>query len=188
MVELHWARRPDDELRGQVHRIIHAVVAAGGAVGWITPPSRAEIDRWTDAHLALVATGDAALCLGLVDGVAQGMGCWRRRPGEVFAHVAEVIKIMAHPSARGLGLGRTITGAVVDDAVAAGFETLQLGVRGNNHVAIALYRDLGFVEWGRAPNVIAVGSLRFDDVQMVRQGPRPPDVEWRGSQAGGPGS
>ena len=59
-----------------------------------------------------------------------------------------------------------MTRELIASAAAAGIETLVLGVRGNNHLAIQLYEELGFVEWGRLPDVIEVGDERFDDVRM----------------------
>nr|MDQ2725879.1 hypothetical protein [Actinomycetota bacterium] len=66
-------------------------------------------------------------------------------------------------------------------------ETLSLGVRGNNHLAIALYESLGFAVYGRLPNVLAVGDDRFDEVRMYLQFPPPRHVQWHGSEPGGPG-
>ncbi len=94
---------------------------------------------------------------------------------------------MAHPGSRGLGLGRVVTEALIDDATKAGIESVQLGVRGNNHLAVELYRSLGFEIWGTLPNVIAVGEERFDDVRMHRTLARPAGVRLRGSDADGPG-
>jgi len=96
--------------------------------------------------------------------------------------------MMAHPSARGLGLGGLIMNALIGSAHDKGIETLTLGVRGNNHGAIELYEQHGFQEWGRLPNVIAVGNERYDDVHMYLDLSRGPDVVLRGSSQGGPGS
>jgi len=95
---------------------------------------------------------------------------------------------MAHPQARGRGLGAVVTSALIDSCAAAGIETVQLGVRGNNHLAIELYEDLGFRVWGRLPNVIEVGDDRFDDVRMSLELGRPAHVVMHGSVASGPGS
>lgn len=187
-VDLWWPSEPSEELYRQIHRILYDVADDGGAIGWLVPPAPDETRAWAGGVLADVAAGDGALCLAVVDGVAQGTGCWRRSKAPIFRHGAEVTKIMAHPSARGLGLGRSITAAVVAHAEAAGIETLQLGVRGNNHLAIALYEEVGFQEWGRLPNAIEVGNLRFDEVRMYRKGPKPPQVTWLGSRPVGPGS
>lgn len=187
-IELDWPEKSTPGLHRDMHRVAHAVSSLGGAIGWPVPPEPEETAAWLDTVMAEVAAGDAALCVARVDGVVQGSGSWRRDPAPVFRHSADITKIMAHPDARGLGLGRLITSALVDHSDYAGIETLRLGVRGNNHLAIAIYEQVGFVEWGRLPNVIEVGDLRFDDVRMYRRAPRPPHVVWRGSDTGGPGS
>jgi hypothetical protein len=102
--------------------------------------------------------------------------------------MAELAKVMAHPRARGLGLGAAVTKALIDSATQAGIETLQLGVRGNNHLAIELYEDLGFKVWGRLPNVIEVGDERFDDVRMFLELGRPAHLVLRGRLPCGPGA
>ncbi|WDZ87452.1 GNAT family N-acetyltransferase [Micromonospora cathayae] len=187
-VELLWPTTVDRQLRADVHRVVHAVVERGGAVGYVVPPTRTETDSWLDEIMALVGTGDAALVLAVVQGRVAATGSWRRGRKPVFGYSAEIQKVMAHPTARGLGLGRSVIEALVDDARKAGIETLTLGVRGNNRGAIELYEQCGFREWGRLPNVIAVGDERYDDVRMVLDLGRGPDVVLRGSSAGGPGS
>lgn len=171
-----------------MHRVLHDVVADGGAVGYTEPPVRAQTDAWLADVLADVATGDGALVVATVDGVVQAMGTWRRERSPVFRTSAEVAKVMAHPSARGLGLGRLVVSALVEDARRAGLELLTLGVRGNNHGTIELYEELGFQEWGRLPNRIVVGDQRFDDVKMMLPLGHAPGVRLHGSAPGGLGS
>lgn len=188
MIELHWPAEATAELRSAVHRLLHDVVAAGGAVGYVDPPPRADTDDWLDDVLADARAGDGAIVLAEVDGAVEAMGTWRRERAPVFRTSAEVGKVMAHPSARGLGLGRRVVSALVEHAGNTGIELLTLGVRGNNHGTIQLYERLGFVEWGRLPNRIVVGDDRFDDVKMMLPLGHPPGVRLRGSEAGGPGS
>jgi L-amino acid N-acyltransferase YncA len=95
---------------------------------------------------------------------------------------------MAHPDARGLGLGELIVSSLMGDARASGIETLRLSARGNNHLAIELYERLGFTVWGRLPDSIEVGDLRFDDVHLYLQFERPDTVRLMGSSPEGPGS
>ena len=51
----------------------------------------------------------------------------------------------------GLGLGRALTEACIQCAKEAGYEQLELTVVAENERAIALYRKVGFVEFGRNP-------------------------------------
>ncbi|MFC4858404.1 GNAT family N-acetyltransferase [Actinophytocola glycyrrhizae] len=188
MIELHWPAGAPEDLRAAVHRVLRDVVADGGAVGYVEPPTRAQTDAWLADVLADVRRGDGALVLATVDGTVQAMGTWRRERPPVFRTSAEVAKVMAHPAARGLGLGRRVVSALVDHARRAGLELLTLGVRGNNHGTIQLYEELGFREWGRLPNRIVVGADRFDDVKMMLPLGHPPGVRLRGAEPGGPGS
>ena len=174
-------------LRADVGRVIAAVTAAGGAVGWLAEATRAETDAWVGRVLAQVATGDAALCLASVDGRVQAMGAWVRQGRGPMRQVAEVTKVMAHPDARGLRLGHAVMSGLVSSAGAAGLEVLTLGCRGNNHLALALYAEHGFVEWGRLPNAVGVGADRWDDVRMCRELARPDGLRLHGGAAGGPG-
>ena len=187
-IELLWPSRADSRLRAGIHRVVHDVTELGGAIGYLSPPTKAETDAWLDELLLAVRAGNAAFVVALVDGRAEATGLWRRRPDIVFTHTADIEKVMAHPHARGLGLGRTIASALIDNARDTDIETLALGVRGNNHGAIELYEQLGFREWGRQPNVIEIGNERYDDVRMSLDLGRGPDIILRGSQPGGPGS
>lgn len=188
MSDLRWPAEGSAELTAAVHRVAHAVSALGGAVGWLTPPDPAEIDALLADLLAAVAAGDAGLCVADVDGRVEAWGAWRRSPYRHMRHLAELVKIMAHPDARGRGLGEQVTRALVADAGTAGIEMLSLGVRGNNHLAIELYERVGFRVWGRLSNVIEVDEQRFDDVRMSLELGRPDGVVLRGSTPVGPGS
>lgn len=188
MIELSRPVRATEELRAAVHRVVHDVVAAGGAVGHLAPPAREDTDAWLDDVFADVAVGDGVLVLASVDGIVSATGTWRRDRSPVFRHTAEVGKLMAHPSARGLGLGRRVLSALVESARDADLELLTLGVRGNNHGTIELYEELGFQVWGRLPNAIAVGDDRWDDVRMVLTLGHQAGVRLNGSAPGGLGS
>ncbi|USX48572.1 GNAT family N-acetyltransferase [Lentzea sp. HUAS12] len=185
---LHWLSEADDHLRAEIHEVVHDVVAAGGAVGYHSPPSFERVSSWLDTVLKLVRDGDAAFAVARVDGVVRAVGLWRRGSTAVFQHRAEIQQIMAHPSARGLGLGRLVVEGLVENARAGGLEILMLGVRGNNHGAIELYEALGFRECGRMPNAIAVGSERWDDVWMYLPLGYPEGTVLNGAAAGGLGS
>jgi ribosomal protein S18 acetylase RimI-like enzyme len=185
-VTIRWPTEADG-IRAAVHRVLHDVVADGGAVGYLQPPTPVETDAWLDDVLEDVRAGDGALALAELDGTVQAMGTWRRERPPVFRHSAVIAKVMAHPAARGHGLGRAVVSALVDHARLAGLELLTLGVRGNNHGTIQLYEELGFREWGRLPNRIEVGDDRFDDVCMMLPLGHGPGVRLRGSEPGGPG-
>ncbi len=186
-VELAWPEQLD-ELAGvlgdEIFAVVVDVVSSGGAVGWTTPPTRAATDAWVEELLA----GGGRLVVARVDGRVAALGTWSRLPAEVLAHNGEIRRVMVHGSARGLGLGRRVTSALVDDARRVGVEQLLCDVRGNNHAAIALYRSLGFREYGRLPDFLAVGEHRFDRVRLFLPLQMPADVIRHGSRPEGPGA
>ena len=51
----------------------------------------------------------------------------------------------------GLGVGKALIEAVIGCAKKIGYEQIELGVLSNNDRAIALYKKLGFVEYGSNP-------------------------------------
>jgi ribosomal protein S18 acetylase RimI-like enzyme len=187
-IELRWLTEADDRLRTEVHTVVHDVVAAGGAVGYHSPPSAERISAWLDDVLKQSRDGDAAFATATVDGVVRAVGSWRRGGTAVFQHRAEIQQVMAHPDARGLGLGRLVVQGLVDRAREAGIEIVMLGTRGNNHGAIELYESIGFREYGRMPNAIAVGNERWDAVDMYLPLGYPEGTILNGDKPGGLGS
>ena len=185
--QLHFLDRADDQTVHEVHRVVSAVVELGGAVGWLSPPSRADIHRWLGEWRTATATGRAGFALCRVDGQVEALGGWRAGPPGPMGHVVDLTKIMVHPRARGLGLGRTVMDALIGRAGGYGAELLTLGVRGNNHGAQALYEACGFTVWGVLPNGVAVGDHRFDVIRMYRQLRLPADAVIHGSSDGGIG-
>lgn len=183
-VELRWPTVADRQLRADVHRVLHAVAERGSAPGYAVPPTRASTDVWLDETLALVETGDAGLVLAVTRDRVTATGLWQRGPKPGRAHSARLRKVLAHPTTLGLGLERAVAEALVDDARKADIETLTVGVRGDDHDMIEMYEQLGFREWGRLPNVVEAGAERYDDVRMMRELGRGPDVVLRGSTTG----
>ena len=184
---MQWPTAMTEPLAAGVHELIGLVVGLGGAVGWLSPPARAGTDGWLAGVLARTAAGEGQLCTAWQDGRLAAMGLWRREKAEVRRHSAELAKIMVHPQARGARLGALVTQQLVAAAARAGTETLTLGVRGNNHLAIQLYAELGFVEYSRLPNALEVGDDRFDEVRMYRKLAVPAHLTLRGSTPAGPG-
>jgi len=184
---MQWLGEVDDQTTVEVHRVVSAVVELGGAVGWLQIPSLTDIGQWLGGWHAAVTTGRAGLALCRVHGQVQAVGGWQAGREGATGHVVELTKVMVHPGARGLGLGRLVVDTLIDGADSFGAEVLTLGVRGNNHGARALYEACGFTTWGVMPNGVAVDHHRFDDVRMSRQLRLPADAVIHGSGAGGVG-
>jgi len=199
-VEVTCPEHADAALSAEVARVVGAVTAIGGAVGWVQPPSTAEITGWLDSLLTTVRAGRARLAVAHVRGRAEALGYWERLDGAVLEQNAEIRKVMVHPDARGRKLARVVVDALVDTARAAGIETVILDVRGNNPAAMALYERTGFVVYGRLPDFVAVGNERFDRVcyrrdlrpageaTLARHGGRPVGPGWSATATATAGS
>jgi ribosomal-protein-alanine N-acetyltransferase len=59
-----------------------------------------------------------------------------------------LLNVSVHPERRGIGYGRELVTAVIDESVAAGARVVFLEVRAGNVVARRLYRSLGFRDLG----------------------------------------
>ena len=94
---------------------------------------------------------DDRFILGLFDGdepVAIG-GFYRHEPIKAF-HKGTIWSVFVRESRQGKGLGRRLMESVISEAKKmAGLESVLIGVSSNNPKAINLYRNLGFIDYGR---------------------------------------
>src|SRR5260370_36694291 len=80
--ELRWLAAADEDVYRAVYRVVSAVMAGGGAVGWLGVPTYPETVAWLDGILAAAVAGQARL-LTVLDGArtqALGRGVWDERP------------------------------------------------------------------------------------------------------------
>lgn len=70
------------------------------------------------------------------------------------------------PSERGQGIGEELIKAAFDWASQHGIERVELGVRGSNSSALALYEKMGFHEEGRKLRAIKLENGYDDDIWM----------------------
>jgi ribosomal protein S18 acetylase RimI-like enzyme len=146
------------------HRILADLVRGGAALGWVDPPSRDEVAELLDHVTSGVHAGNAALRAAYIDRQLVGLGYWQRYARPTHRPHADLEKIAVGDAAQGRGVGRALTAALVADARRAGIEVLTLDARGDNSNALSLYRSLGFTEYGRLPDFVAVGERRYDKV------------------------
>ncbi|MEU3753060.1 GNAT family N-acetyltransferase [Streptomyces olivoreticuli] len=146
------------------HRILADLVRGGAALGWVEPPSPEEVAELLGHVVSAAHAGDAALRAAYVDRRLVGLGYWLRYARPTHRPHADLEKIAVDAAAHGRGVGRALTAALIADARRAGIEVLTLDARGDNSSALRLYRSLGFSEYGRLPDFVAVGARRYDKV------------------------
>lgn len=148
----------------RVARLLQHLVANGAAIGWVEPPSTAEVIGLLQALYLASARGDACVLSIWVGLDLAGLGYWRRYERPTHRLNADIEKIAIDPRYQGNGLGSRLMNQLMAAAVRAGIEVLTLDFRGDNERAARLYRSLGFTEYGRLPGFVAVGARRYDKV------------------------
>jgi GNAT superfamily N-acetyltransferase len=94
--------------------------------------------------LSYLEQGGGAL-VGLVDGAPAGFVAWRRTPGKLADDSWELKRLWVRREGRGTGLGRTLTQAVLDRAVAARRKAVYLDTLPSAMPAAhKLYLQMGF--------------------------------------------
>lgn len=155
------------------HRILADLVGGGAALGWLEPPSRDDVVELVGRVVSAARAGDAALRAAYLDRRLVGLGYWLRYARPTHRPHADVEKIAVDAAAQGRGVGRALTAALIADAREAGIEVLTLDARGDNTNALHLYRSLGFAEYGRLRDFVAVGEHRYDKVFCMLDFRRP---------------
>ncbi|MEU5272609.1 N-acetyltransferase [Streptomyces hygroscopicus] len=153
-----------DRLPESAHLILSDLVGGGAALGWVEPPSRDEVAELLRHVVSAARAGDAALRVAYLDRRLVGLGYWLRYSRPTHRPHADLEKIAVAAAVHGRGVGRALTAALIADAREAGIEVLTLDARGDNTHALRLYRSLGFTEYGRLPDFVAVGEHRYDKV------------------------
>jgi RimJ/RimL family protein N-acetyltransferase len=115
------------------------------------------------------ADDDGSGVLGAFDGDGLvAVAGLHRQHGAKNRHTALIWSVYVAPGYRGTGLGRRLLQRVIDLArEMEGLRRVNLTVNANNSAAFALYRSLGFVEYGRMPESLFVGGLFHDEILMT---------------------
>ena len=87
-----------------------------------------------------------ALLLAFVDEQLAGCGAMRALADVDYANACEMKRLYVRPTFRGLGLGRMLAQALVDQAVRAGYSVMLLDTLDDMEAARGLYGALGFEE------------------------------------------
>jgi putative acetyltransferase len=103
-----------------------------------------------EAELAALPGDYAAprgsLQLALVNGAVAGCGAFRAIGDVDYANACEMKRLFVRSAFRGLGLGRLIAQALMDQAVRAGYSVMLLDTLDDMEAARSLYAALGFEE------------------------------------------
>lgn len=100
------------------------------------------ISYWLDEFARLHTEPKGKLLIAWENDAALGCGMLREfEPG-----IAEIQRLFVTPDARGKGLARQISLALMDQARASGYHTVRLDTARMLTGAIALYQSLGFQE------------------------------------------
>ena len=87
-----------------------------------------------------------ALLLATVDGEVAGCGAFRPLLDADYANACEMKRLYVRSGFRGLGVGRVLAQALMDQAVRAGYSAMLLDTLDDMEAARGLYVALGFVE------------------------------------------
>ena len=101
---------------------------------------------------------------GVIAGCA-GIGCVGRK--EKIRHRAE-FGISVDKAYWGLGIGRALTEGCIECAGAAGYVQLELEAVAENKNALALYRSVGFQEYGRNPKGFRSRLTGWQELVLMR--------------------
>ncbi|MEM8834317.1 MAG: GNAT family N-acetyltransferase [Planctomycetota bacterium] len=161
------------QIEVEVTRLGHGVVRT---MDELDEPAESRRKRFKRAlaHRPGIGAG-GVLLLARVGGIAAGAGSIKRLHLERIAHVG-TLWISIRPEFQGLGLGRTLMGALLDWArVGAGAQCavpirrVELNVLADNARAIALYESMGFECEGRKRGHVRMADGAFeDDLVMAR--------------------
>jgi predicted N-acetyltransferase YhbS len=145
----------------------HRVSEAGGAVGFARGVDRSAVGAAVAEVVDDLRTGRSLAVALAKDRNVIGFGVLR--PGtRTKAHTGTVSSVMVDPFHQGGGLGVLLMDAVIGLAVAAGLERVVLGVRSGMGLE-SFYARFGFVECGRLPGWIKLGSDGDrDEILMMR--------------------
>lgn len=129
-----------------------------------------EKDRTIEQVQAHLAGSSERVFIGaLQEDALVGIVGVGREQGTKERHIAFVRSMYVAPHARGHGLGRHLLLAALQQASSwNGVEHVTLAVTASNEAAVRLYQSVGFVEVGRMPRALRVGTEYFDELSMVR--------------------
>jgi GNAT superfamily N-acetyltransferase len=135
-------------------------VASGASVGFLSPFTDVDADRWWRTLSDDVAAGRILVLLMRADGRTVGTAQLRLAQLPNARHRAEVAKVLVHTSARRQGYGRMLMEAVESAARNAGRHLLVLDTLSGTD-AEKLYTRMGWTRVAEIPGYAAIPNGRF---------------------------
>ena len=135
-------------------------IATGNATFEINAP---DLGSWHRNHLAF-----GRLVVRREDSIVGWAALSPASSRCVYAGVAEVSVYVA-ASARGMGVGRSLLVALIEEAERNGIWTLQAGIFPENLSSIALHRSCGFREVGRRERIGMLRGIWRDVILLERR-------------------
>jgi ribosomal protein S18 acetylase RimI-like enzyme len=126
-------------------------------------------EHYLTRQIDSIARNQAVQVLALSKGALIGNADISLLDGGSQQHVGG-LGIAVSQEFRGQGIGRLLMETVISEATRhlPGLQMITLQVFGNNSTAIALYKSLGFTEYGRLPRGFKHRGKYVDDVYMVK--------------------
>jgi len=112
----------------------------------------------------LSANPDSFVVGAFEEGRIAGMAGFHRETGPKTRHKGRVWGVYVTASKRGQGLARRMMKALLERAAGiAGLEQVLLSVTSTQTTALALYRSLGFEQFGTEPRALNIGGEFIDE-------------------------
>lgn len=142
--------------------ILMACVEDGAFVSFLKPLAKHEAQAYWRRISGEVAAGDRILLAAWHEGRIAGTVQLRLSTPQNQQHRAEIEKLLVHPSAQRLGIGRHLLQRAEQSAQRLGRKLLTLDTRAGDK-AEPLYRALGWTETGRVPGYVMDEAGRVFD-------------------------
>ncbi len=149
-VAVHRVERADAPVATALADLLADAVEGGASVGYLLPLPTGQAEAWAADVLAGLGPGLAlwvAERAGRVVGTVQLGPCLKPNG----RHRGEVMKLLVHRSARGLGVATALMAALEVHARATGLSLLVLDTEAGS-TAEAVYRHLGWRPYGQVPD------------------------------------
>ncbi|GAA4682531.1 GNAT family N-acetyltransferase [Phytohabitans rumicis] len=145
------------DLREEIVSLWVDVTNAGGAVGFVDPVTRAEVEPMARDAFAAVTDGPDRLLVGYEGERLVAMLIFVDNRFALKDHWCTLKRVMVHPDCQGRGYGAALMRQAERLAREIGWEALHVTVRGGLGLE-RFYAALGYKEVGRLPGALRVGA------------------------------